>query len=165
MSFNWIVSFSMPWGVIINWNMSSNWHTESKRANFIDFWLVTCNMLFRCSNLTPQSAETQYWVPVLSSQNCQTILDFLPSVLNHAILLIANGSESWESTGSTARSLAYSRIDYSKKFQKPQSMWRKSRDRGWLRRLFTKAHLFIHCAQKKTNSIVWSQECTELQHM
>ena len=92
--------------------------------------------------------------PILSSGNTKSRLAnnltfYLPSVLNQAILLIANGSESWESTGSTARSLAYSRIDYSKKFQKPQSMWRKSRDRGWLRRLFTKAHLFIHCAQKK----------------
>ena len=29
-----------------------------------------------------------------------------------------------------------------------QSMWKKSRDSGWLRRLFTKAHLFIHGAQK-----------------
>ena len=25
-SFNWIVTFSLPWGVTINWNMSSNWN-------------------------------------------------------------------------------------------------------------------------------------------
>ena len=27
-SFNWIMTFLMPWGVTINWSMSSNWNQK-----------------------------------------------------------------------------------------------------------------------------------------
>ena len=45
-SFNWIVTFSLPWGVTINWNMSSNWNQRvsnfSKLSNqFKQFYLVS----------------------------------------------------------------------------------------------------------------------------
>ena len=41
-SFNWIMTFSMPWGVTINWNMSSNWNQSFLPERFKDSSHLLC---------------------------------------------------------------------------------------------------------------------------
>ena len=60
MSINWIVTFSMPWGMTINRNMSSNWHQRVQRPS---------EVLDQAENSTEGTNYTQSVLPIKKQIN------------------------------------------------------------------------------------------------